>query len=451
MDAEYPGDYEAAVAFLDRRIGYGIRPGLERVEHLLGLMGDPHRSYPVIHVAGTNGKTTVVRMVADILGAHGLFTGSFTSPHLHRVEDRYSLGGAVFGPTHLARAVEDVAPFVVMQEEQLGESPTYFELTAAIGFAAFAVDAVDVAVIEVGLGGRWDATNVVQAEVSVITGIAMDHMSYLGDTYAAIAAEKAAILKQGGTLVTGPLNQEATEPVRIQVAETNSSWFQSGRDFELGDVDRDERGWVFSVNGIHGRYDDLVLGIHGRHQTTHMATAIATCEAFFGRALDSNAVREATAAVRSPGRLEEARLDPLILVDGAHNAEGIQGLARALDEEFDEENWVIVFGVRGDRDPSELLEPLRGKVSRVVATQADDHLAVPAMKVAASVADRFGVPTSSVVPVADALEAAVAAAEPGEGVLVAGSLYVVGEARHSLGLDNSPSPVHRRFEPEIPE
>jgi dihydrofolate synthase/folylpolyglutamate synthase len=451
MDADYPGDYEAAVAFLDRRIGYGIRPGLERIEHLLALMGDPHLSYPVIHVAGTNGKTTVVRMISDILGAHGLFTGSFTSPHLHRVEDRYAIGGTTFGKTHLARAVEDVAPFVMMQEEQFGEIPTYFELTAAVGFGAFSVDAVDVAVIEVGLGGRFDATNVVRADVSVITGIAIDHTAYLGGTQAKIAAEKAAILKEGGTLVTGPLSQEAASSVSARVDETSATWNRAGQEFRLLEANRDERGWLVDVAGIYANYEDLVLGIHGRHQMTHFATAIAACEAFLGRALDGDAVREAAATVRSPGRLEIAGLDPSILIDGAHNAEGFVGLGTALEEEFEEENWTLVLGVRGDRDVASLIAPLQGKIDRVVATEAVDHLAVDANKVAAAATEALGVPVEVVATVPEAVKRAIAGVNPASGVLIAGSLYVVGEARHALGLDNSPSPVHRRFEAPLEE
>ncbi|MEA2001468.1 MAG: Mur ligase family protein [Actinomycetota bacterium] len=450
MNGDYPGDYEAAVAFLDRRIGYGIRPGLERIEHLLGLMGDPHLSYPVIHVAGTNGKTTVVRMISDILGAHGLFTGSFVSPHLHRIEDRYAVGGTPFGPTHLARAVEDIAPFVMMQEEQLNEAATYFELTAALGLGAFAVDAVDVAIVEVGLGGRYDATNVVKADVSVITGIALDHMTYLGDTQAKIAAEKAAILKEGGTLVTGPLGSEATDAVATRVAETGAFWHREPEDFHAV-ADRDERGWRVTVDGVHGRYDDLVLGIHGRHQTTNLATAIAACEAFFGRALDGDAVREAAATVRSPGRLEVGGLNPTVLIDGAHNEEGFLGLAETIEAEFEEEEWILVLGARGDRDVASLVAPLQGKVTRVFATQADDHLAVDATVVAAQAGDELGAPAEVVASVAEAVEWATTAAPSGVGVVVAGSLYVIGEARHALGLDNSASPVHRRFEAQIGE
>lgn len=448
MDADYPGDYEAAVSFLDRRIGEGIRPGLERIERLLDLMGNPHRVYPVIHVAGTNGKTTTVRMISDILGAHGLFTGAFTSPHLHHVEDRYAIGGAAFGQTHLARAVEDIAPFVMVQEEQYDESPTYFELTAAVGFAAFAVDAVDVAVVEVGLGGRLDATNVVTADVSVITGIAMDHMSYLGDTQAKIAAEKAAILKDGGTLVTGPLGDEAIGPVEERVRATGATWHRSG-DFEVVSADRDERGWVVTVRGLYATYEDLVLGIHGRHQSTHLATAIAACEAFFGRALDGDAVREAAATVRSPGRLEVAGLSPTIIIDGAHNEEGFLGLAETLDNEFVETEWVLVIGVRGGRDVGSLVAPLRGKIAQVVATEAEDHLATPSAAVAIAAGEALGVASEAVVPISEAINVAIRAAGDDRGVVVAGSLYVIGEARHALGLDTRPSPVHRRFEPPL--
>ncbi len=451
MDADYPGDYEAAVAFLERRVDDGIRPGLERIERLLSLMEDPHRSYPVIHVAGTNGKTTVVRMVADILGAHGLFTGTFTSPHLHRVEDRYALGGTTFGKTHLARAVEDVAPFVMMQEEQFDESPTYFELTAAVGLGAFAVDAVDVAVVEVGLGGRLDATNVVEAEVSVITGIAIDHVSYLGDTHAQIAAEKAAILKDSGTLVTGPLDDEAAAAVTDRVSATGATWHRAPGDFRAVAGDRDERGRLVTVEGLYDVYEDLVLGIHGRHQATHLATAVAAAEAFFGRRLDENAVREAAATVRSPGRLEVAGLNPTVLIDGAHNAEGFRGLAATLEEEFSEDEWVLVLGVRGDRDVASLVAPLRGKVTRVVATEANDRLAIPAAQVAADAGEELGVEAEMIVPVAEAVETAIGSAELGVGVLVAGSLHVAGAARHELGIDNAASPVHRRFEAEIGE
>jgi dihydrofolate synthase/folylpolyglutamate synthase len=228
-------------------------------------------------------------------------------------------------------------------------------------------------------------------------------------------------------------------------------WYRSGEDFMIVDSTRDERGWLVSIAGLHGVYEDLSLGIHGRHQVTHLATAIAACEAFFGRALDPDAVREAAATVRSPGRLEVAGLDPTILIDGAHNEEGFHGLGTALTEEFDEEDWTLVLGIRGDRDVAALLAPLRGLISRIIATQAADHLAVDANQVANAAAASLDAPAEIVPTVSAAVDKAISETVPPSGVVIAGSLYVVGEARHALSLDNSPSPVHRRFEAPIEE
>ena len=229
-------DRTAAVAFLDRRIGHGIRPGLERVSGLLDYLANPHDAFPIIHVAGTNGKTTASRLASDLLGAHGLRVGTFVSPHLHRVEDRFLLSGQPIDEQAFTEAVRDIAWFVEEYEARSGHGITYFELTAALAFSIFAEAAVDVAVVEVGLGGRLDATNVADAAVSVLTGVAMDHMSYLGDSIAEIAREKAAILKTGGRLVTGPLPAAAEGPVTAAVADTGSRWFRFGDDFRVGDA-----------------------------------------------------------------------------------------------------------------------------------------------------------------------------------------------------------------------
>jgi len=247
------------------------------------------------------------------------------------------------------------------------------------------------------------------------------------------------------------MSKEALASVRIRVEETGSTWYRSGQDFEVVSAHLDERGWAATVRGLYGTYEGLVLGIHGRHQVMHLATSIAACEAFFGRALSEDAVREAAAMVRSPGRLEIAGLAPTIVVDGAHNEEGFRGLSETLDTEFAEDEWILVLGVRGSRDVADLVASLRGLVTHVVATQADDHMAIPAAQVAAQAAEELDVTSEAVTPTSAAVDAAVAAASDGQGVVVAGSLYVIGEARHALGLDNAPSPVHRRFEPEIPE
>ncbi len=443
-------DYETAVAYLERHRGYGIRPGLETICGLLAILGDPHRRYPVIHVAGTNGKTTTVRMVADLLGAHGLTVGTFVSPHLHHVEERFGIGGATMTRDRLAVAVADVAPFADLYEQHSEHGITYFELTTAVAFEAFAGEAVDVAVVEVGLGGRLDATNVVEAAVSVITGVARDHVAYLGETLREIGAEKAAILKREGTLVTGKLGPEAESAAEARVREEGARWLRTGIDFAVEDVELSPQGWRFSIDGIYDRYEDLELHLHGRHQVDHMATATATCEAFFERALDPAAVTEAAAAVTSPGRLEIVRERPLILVDGAHNEQGFAGLAQAIDTEITGEHWVLVIGVREGRDPGALAEPLLPLVDRVVVTAAADPSAIVPERVAAALADIApeDLPIEIRSTVADALARATELAGSTGSVVVAGSLYVVGEARIALGLarSRSSSPAHHRFE-----
>jgi len=225
-DAPTIATRDEAVAFLDARIGQGVKPGLDRIIGLLELMGDPHLAFSTIHVAGTNGKTTVTRLIADILGAHGYRTGTFISPHLHRVEERISIDGEQLTGEAFAGAVADIAWFVEEYERRSGSGVTYFELTAALALSSFAASAIDVAVLEVGLGGRLDATNAVASDVAVVTGIAMDHVEYLGETIAEIAAEKAAIIDQDGTVVTGPLPPAAEGAVTARVAETKARWFR---------------------------------------------------------------------------------------------------------------------------------------------------------------------------------------------------------------------------------
>ena len=293
-----------AEAFLDSRIGQGVQPGLERISGLMAYLGDPQETYPSIHIAGTNGKTTVARMVQQILGAHGLATGGFTSPHLDTIEDRYMLHGARIDEEAFTNAVRDLAWFVEGYERGSGTPVTYFEVTAALAFSLFAELPVDVAIVEVGLGGRLDATNVLDADVSVITGIDMDHTEFLGDTIGAIAAEKAAIVKDGGTVVTGLLPGDALEAVEDRVAQVEATWVRRGRDFDVAEALVGVGGWQCSIAGVFGEYDELFLPIHGRHQVDNLATAIATAEMFLGRELDHELLLIAVASMRSPGRIE---------------------------------------------------------------------------------------------------------------------------------------------------
>lgn len=429
--------YDEAVAFLDARIGRGVNPGLERITAALEVMTNPQESYPTIHVAGTNGKTTTVRMIDAILTAASSRTGTYVSPHLHAIEQRYAIGGEYFDEEQFTQAVADVAPFIEHYETEADSSLTYFESTVAIAYQAFAAAGVDVAVVEVGLGGRWDATNVVNAAVSVITGIAMDHMEYLGDSISAIAGEKAAILKEDGLLITGPLPAAAEGAITAQVAGTGSKWLRSGSDFQITDVQPALGGWQLSVEGLFATYEDLYLPLHGRHQVDHLGTAIVAVESFFDQALDDDHLALALASITSPGRLEVVGRRPLVIVDGAHNAQGLEGLSETLASEFPEAERILVVGFRGQRDVAELLEPLTGLFSRVIVTEAADEQAISVSEVAAAIRETFGsdVVIDQATPVAQAVTDALHLAGEADMVVVTGSLYVVSDARDRLLSD----------------
>lgn len=439
-----------AEAFLDERMGHGVQPGLERIAGLLEYMGDPHRTYPTIHIAGTNGKTTVTRMVQQILGAHGLATGGFTSPHLDRVEERFALHGAPIDADGFTEAVRDIAWFVTGYEEASGSPVTYFEVTAALAYSIFANAAVDVAVIEVGLGGRLDATNVVDADVSVITGVDIDHTEYLGSTIEMIAGEKAAILKSDGTVVSGALPDEARTVLAARVEETGSRWVSLDTDFSVLEAVVGVGGWLCTISGVYDTYDEVFLPLHGRHQVDHLATAIACSEMFLGRALDIDLLVAAAASVTSPGRLEVVGRRPIVILDGAHNRQGFLGLSATLDEEFPPIQWKLVLGLRGNREVSDLLTVLKGRVDRVYATAARDPVSHDAVELAAGAAAVLGVEGSAFANPLDAVEAARADAGPDGGVIVAGSLYLVGEVHGALaGPARRPSDVHVRYDSQV--
>lgn len=385
----------------------------------------------MIHIAGTNGKTSTARMAAALIGAHGLTPGLFTSPHLDAVEQRFEVGGFPMTPAEFAEAMGELAPIVDLYEERTGDPVTYFELTTALALAWFAERTVDVGVVEVGLGGRLDATNVVDAEVAVVTSIGLDHTEYLGDTIPQIAVEKLAILKKGAVLVTGDLDPAATAVAGERVAEQQARWFRHGTDFAVAEVARQAGGWVFDVEGVYRRYSELGLRLHGRHQVANFATAVAAAEALFGRGLDEAAVRESAATVTSPGRMEVAGDDPLVLVDGAHNPSGIAALAAALREEYPAIRWTLVFGAMGDKDVPGMVDGLDGLVGSVFTAAARTPRAMPADEVATVVGQRLGIGVEPHASVAAALGAALADGGP---VLVTGSIYVVGEARRALGL-----------------
>jgi dihydrofolate synthase/folylpolyglutamate synthase len=411
-----------------------VEPGLGRITGLLEMMGHPEDGYPIVHIAGTNGKTSTARIATMLCVAHGLTTGTFISPHLERVEERIAINGQTASPEQFVRAVADVAAFASIFEERTGESLTYFELTAAMAFAWFADEAVDAAVVEVGLGGRLDATNAARGDVAVLTGVAIDHTEYLGTTVEQIAAEKLAIVKPRSVLVTGPL-QPAVATLAEEVAlRQDARLLRYGVDFSIESARPAVGGWQVDLSGTHESYRDVFLPLHGRHQTVNLAVAIAAIEALLGRALDPQAVVDGVSAVHSPGRMEPVSADPLVLLDGAHNVDGFTALAEALAEEFPHVGWVAVIGVMADKDVDAMLPALARRVTAVVATAGPSPRALPAGDLADRARTALGVPVEVVEEPVAAVEHARRLAGPDGAVLVTGSLYLVGAARsHLLG------------------
>jgi dihydrofolate synthase/folylpolyglutamate synthase len=427
-------EYTEAVAYLDRHIALGVRPGLKRIKVLLDLMARPDHGYPIIHITGSNGKTSTARIATSILAAHGLAAGTFVSPHLERVEERLSLNGIDATPEEFAAAVTDVAPFVELLEAKLEERPTYFELTAALGFAWFAERAVDVAVVEVGLGGRLDATNAADAAVAVLTGISREHTAFLGDSIRDIAREKLAIAKERSVLVVGKLPPDAAEEAEAHAQKYRLRIVRQDRDFRVATAAMAVGGWQVDIEGTHGHYENLYLPVHGRHQTTNLAVAVAAVEELLGRELSTDAVRDGVAATRIPGRLEVVGRGPLVILDGAHNEEAFSVLATALEDEFRPARWTLVLGVMGDKRLRLMLAHMAGKLDLVVATAVDSPRAVAPETIVEVVGDVFGdeVATVTAPTVGEAIGVAFLHTPRDGAILVAGSLYVVGEARTHL-------------------
>lgn len=425
-------DYPEALAYLDGHIELGVQPGLERIEGLLDDMGNPHQGYPIIHVAGTNGKTSTSRLATLLLVAHGLRTGTYTSPHLQRVEERLSIDGRSATEEEFALAVSDVAAFAALREASGAESNTYFELTTAAAFAFFADQAVNAAVLEVGLGGRLDATNVVDAEVCVLTSIGIEHTEYLGNDVASIAGEKVAIAGLNSILVTGPLPEPALEVAETRARELGIQHRHYGKDFSVLDAERAVGGWLATIEGAEETYEDIFLPLHGRYQLVNLANAVAATEALIGSKLDPESVLDAAGATTIPGRMEPLGTNPLVLVDGAHNADGMTVLSESLREEFPTTRWQLVLGVMGDKNVEAMMERLAPLVDQIVVTAPRSERAIESEVLAERVRKLVDVPVLVADQVQDALDMARAEAGPEGAVLVAGSLYLVGEVREIL-------------------
>ena len=421
-----------------------IEPSLDRIASLADLLGSPQRAYPVIHVTGTNGKSSTARMIESLLRSCGLRTGLFTSPHLTDARERICLDGEPIDAARVLDTWAEIAPYVDIVDERSttegGVRLSYFEVLTALAFAAFADAPVDVAVVEVGMGGTWDATNVADGVVSVVTPIGLDHRDYLGDTIAEIAAEKAGIIKAGSLAVLAQQPLEAAEVLLARAVEVEATVAREGLEFGVVARGLAVGGQLLALRGLRAEYADVFLPLFGEHQAHNAALALAAVEAFLEGAgpLDADVVREGFAGVTSPGRLEVLRRSPTVVVDAAHNPHGALSLAHALADSFDFTSLVGVVGVLADKDALGILEALEPSLDRVVITAPASPRALDAETLGELARDVFGDDRVAVAPaLPDALDLAVAWAEEageygGSGVLITGSVVLVGAARRAL-------------------
>jgi dihydrofolate synthase / folylpolyglutamate synthase len=437
-----------------------LEPSTTRISALMELLGSPQRSYPSIHVAGTNGKTSVTRMIDALLTALHRRTGRTTSPHLQSAVERISIDGKPVTPAQYVDTYREIEPFVELVDKQSeaagGPKMSKFEVVTAMAFAAFADAPVDVAIVEVGMGGRWDATNVVDAPVAVITPIGLDHMDYLGEHVAEIAGEKAGIIRKAADDLVpvdtvAVIGRQLPEAMEVLLAETvradaavareDSEFAVLGRQIAVG-------GQLLELQGLGGVYPELFLPLHGEHQAHNAAIALAAVEAFFGagadRQLDLDAVRAGFAAVTSPGRLERMRSAPTVFIDAAHNPAGAAALAAALGEEFDFRFLVGVISVMSDKDVDGILAALEPAFDQVVVTHNGSPRAMDVEALAGRAEERFGPErVITATTLADAIEIATALVEEsgnddgfsGAGMVITGSVVTAGAARTLFGRD----------------
>ncbi|MCT2188961.1 bifunctional folylpolyglutamate synthase/dihydrofolate synthase [Corynebacterium kefirresidentii] len=433
-----------------------IEPSLDRIELLMDLLGHPEPSFDVIHIAGTNGKSSTARMVDSLLRAFHRRVGLVTSPHLQRVTERIGIDGQPIHPRDYVRIWHEIKPFVEMVDAQSDVPMSKFEVLVGLSYAAFADAPVDVAVVEVGLGGRWDATNVVTADVSVITPVGMDHTDYLGDTITEIAGEKAGIIKpredaddpltpNENIVVIAEQDPEAMRVILQQAVDVEAGVARSGSEFAALESRIAVGGQQVNIQGLGGLYEDIFLPLHGEHQAKNAAVALAAVEAFFGASaghpLDVATVRNGFAQAISPGRLERVRTSPTTFIDAAHNPHGAKALGAALDRDFDFARLIGVLSIFADKDATGILTALEPYLTEVVITQNSSPRALDAYELAETARDIYG---EERVHVAEDLPGAYAQAvelaedaevQSGSGIIITGSVVTAGDARAMFGKE----------------
>jgi dihydrofolate synthase/folylpolyglutamate synthase len=446
-------DFVRAEQELNERDQGRMVPDRSRIEALLDLLGSPQMAYPSIHLTGTNGKTSTARMIDSLLRAHGLRGGRFTSPHLETVRERITIEGEPIDEDRFAAIYSEVAPLAEFLDgkaaaaAELGDivdRVTYFELMTALGFAAFADAPVDVATVEVGLGGAWDATNVLHAGVCVITPIGLDHTEYLGDTVGEIASEKAGIIHSGATVICAIQEEDALREIAERCASVGATLRREGVDFGVLSRTLAVGGQVLRLQGLDAIYDEVFIPLHGAHQAQNAVLALAAVEVFLGDAgkhqLDIEVIREGFLDASSPGRLERIRSSPTILLDAAHNPHGMAATVTALTEEFSFRNLIGIVSMLEDKDVEGVLELLEPVLDEIVITRNTSPRAMTAARLSTIAAEVFGEDRVHVrVQMPDAIELAVELAEAdtdgglsGVGILVTGSVVTVADARRLL-------------------
>jgi dihydrofolate synthase/folylpolyglutamate synthase len=437
--AEFRRAADAAYEELLGRVGEGSpQPRLEPTRRAVELLGDVHRSAPVIHLTGTNGKTSTSRMIESLLRATGLRTGLMTSPHLERITERIMIDGEPITDEAFARNWDDIRPYLLMVDAELtangDETLTFFEALTVLAFACFADAPVDVVVLEVGMGGEWDSTNVADAQVAVFTPIALDHTQRLGETVTEIARTKSGIIKPAASVVTAIQPIEVLDVVREAASLDEATLAIERADFALESTTVAVGGQLITVRGRAGQYRDVFVPLYGDHQAQNAAVAIAAVESCLGDgtlARDPDVVADGFGQVTSPGRLQLVGIEPTVLVDAAHNPHGAAALSAALREYFDFDDYAIVLGVLADKDARGIVRELAAVATRVDVTHSDSERAIPADELAEVVRDDVD---PSVVFVhdtfADAMDVARAWAseQPRRAVVVTGSITLVGEA-----------------------
>jgi dihydrofolate synthase / folylpolyglutamate synthase len=445
---------EVELEIAQRRPEHQISPTLDRIAMLTSLLGDPQRTFPVVHVTGTNGKTSMTRMIDSLLRERGLRTGRFTSPHLVSMRERISVDGVPLSPERFVELYEEMLPYIQLVDDKQPAPLSFFEVLTGMMFAAFADAPVDVAVIEVGLGGRWDATNVADGAVAVIGPVAMDHMQYLGDTIEEIAAEKAGIIKPGAIAIMAQQQLAAAEVLLAHAASVGATVAREGIEFGVVAREIAVGGQQLVLKGLRGTYADIFLPLFGAHQAANAACALAAVEAFAGVSdttllLDPGLVKDGFAKVSSPGRLEVLRRSPTVLADASHNPAGMAATLEALTETFNFARIIGVLAVSEDKDVTGLLAELEPVLSDIVVTANSSPRSMSANSLAVIAREVFGEDRVLVSErIDDAIEAAVTLADESVGddlpgssaVLITGSVVTAGDARLLLAPGSPADP-----------